>query len=690
MLKQDTTNPDPLRQYGYYRASAAAPVLRVADPVFNIEASIELIGRLSDSDLIVLPELGITGYSCGDLFASARLLDSAIEGLMRLAAATRTNRGLVVAGLPLAVGTSVMNVAAVIGQGRVHGIVPKTFLPTYREFYEGRHFRGASSSDPTNVEIHGDEIPFGTDLLFRDGDAIVAVEICEDLWVPVPPSSHAVIAGANVVVNLSASNETVGKAQWRRDLVVSQSGRLVCGYVYVSAGGGESTSDLVFGGHCMIAENGSLIGQSRRIGDGEQPLLPEQSCLTRDLDLQRLSHDRRVIGSFDDFRDSLPHAYREIEVGSDSEVKQKRIQIPSTAPEPRMRLLRRIDAHPFVPDDVSERAARCAEILAIQTGGLVKRLSGLPVDLKLSIGVSGGLDSTLALLVAIAAVDHLKRDRRTIHALVMPGFGTTSHTRENATELVEQLGVTCETIDIRQLSLDTFVGLGHPPMGIDVDAATNLDDLQKQLEATEDDARDLMFENVQARMRTLLLMSRGFVLGTGDMSEQALGWSTYNGDHMSMYNVNCSIPKTLVRYLVRYFADQRYDAEMRSLLHEIADTPISPELLPPTRDGKIRQSTEATLGPYELHDFFLYHFVRGGCDAEKMRFLASQTEFDEPHSLTTIAETLDMFLRRFFSSQYKRNCVPDGPKVGSVSLSPRGDWRMPSDGSVNIFLPENS
>ncbi len=672
-------HPDPVRKHGYYRTTAGSPELRVADPAFNAHASIEMLQGLGDSDLIVLPELGLTGYTCGDLFATETLLDAARDALLAIAEATDPLRGIVMVGLPLAVGTSVMNVAAVVARGCVWGIVPKTFLPTYREFYEGRHFRASSATDPATVSVGGEEIPFGTDLLFRDRDAVIAAEICEDLWVPVPPSSHAAIAGANIVGNLSASNETVGKARWRRDLVVSQSGRLICGYVYASAGGGESTSDLVFGGHCLIAENGGLLGQSRRIGDGETPVLPDSRSLTHDIDLQRLAHDRRVMGSFDDFRDSLPRQYRRIDIAPAAS--------ESAALKPRLQLQRRIDPHPFVPDEAPERQARCAEILAIQTAGLVKRLAELPADLTLSIGVSGGLDSTLALLVAIGAVDHLQRDRSVIEAIIMPGFGTTAHTRGNAIDLAERLGVTCRTIDIRQLSLDTFIGLGHSPLGIDVSDETQIAGLQTELESTDDDATDLVFENVQARMRTLLLMSRGFVIGTGDLSEQALGWSTYNGDHMSMYNVNCSIPKTLVRYLVRYVADHRYDGEMRTLLHGIADTPISPELLPPTSDGKIRQSTEASLGPYELHDFFLYHFVRGGCDAAKMQFLASQTEFTESYTNDVIDQTLQTFIDRFFASQYKRNCVPDGHKVGSVSLSPRGDWRMPSDASSTAFAP---
>jgi NAD+ synthase (glutamine-hydrolysing) len=645
----------------------------VADPAFNLKHTIETLEQFSDSDLVVFPELGLSAYTCGDLFSANALLDQCVDALISLARDSQNRSSVSVVGLPLVVGTSVMNVAAVVGHGQIYGIVPKTFLPTYREFYEGRHFQAAGKHDPPTVQIGANEVPFGKDLLFEHVGAVIGIEICEDVWVPVPPSCHAAIAGANVIVNLSASNETIGKAQWRRELVVSQSGRLIAGYVYASAGGDESTSDVVFGGHCLIAENGSLLGQSRRIGDGLQPMLPEKTAMTRDIDLQRLNHDRRVTGSFDDFRDSLPHEYRRIKITGDQAMSGPVI------------LKRRIDPAPFVPDDLNERETRCAEILAIQTGGLVKRLRQLPESMPLSIGVSGGLDSTLALLVAVGALDHLGRDRQTIDALVMPGFGTTEHTRNNSLDLVKHLGVTCERIDIRQLSLDTFVGLKHSPLGIRVDEKTEIRQLQKSLEQTPDDSSDLMFENVQARLRTLLLMSRGFVLGTGDLSEQALGWSTYNGDHMSMYNVNASIPKTLVRYLVRYFADHQYDGEMRDLLHRIADTPISPELLPPNADGEIRQSTEASLGPYELHDFFLYHFVRGGCDRDKMLFLAGQTDFSEAYPPEVLEKSLDTFLRRFFANQFKRNCVPDGPKVGSVSLSPRGDWRMPPDASDAAF-----
>lgn len=647
----------------------------------------DAIAQQSDPDLILFPELGQSAYTCGDLFATHTLLDASLDALRRIATHTQTCRATVIVGLPLRVGTSVMNVAAVVRDGFIRGLVPKSFLPNYREFYEARHFLAASKTDPTTVRIDSQDIPFGTDLLFRDGSATLAIEICEDLWVPVPPSSHAAIAGANVIANLSASNELVGKAQWRRDLVVSQSGRLIAAYAYASAGGGESTSDLVFGGHCLVAENGALIGESRRIGDTDDEDLPVQTELIRDVDLQRLDHDRRVVGSFDDFQSSLPRPYRTVEL----ERRQTEPNVASTADAntgvaESTQLLRRVDPHPFVPDDRSKREERCAEILAIQTAGLVKRLQQLPADLPLTIGISGGLDSTLALLVAVSAVDQLKRDRKVIDAIIMPGFGTTQHTNDSATQLVQGLGVTSESIDIRPLALRTFLDIGHSPLGLSIDASTDVEELQSRLQRVDADATDLKFENVQARLRTMLLMSRGFVLGTGDLSEQALGWSTYNGDHMSMYNVNASVPKTLVRYLVQYAADHRYRKSLHETLHRIADTPISPELLPPTEDGEIRQNTEASIGPYELHDFFLYHFVRGGCDVAKMCFLAKQTEFNTPHSDDVIEATAETFVRRFFQNQFKRNCVPDGPKIGSVSLSPRGDWRMPADASSAAFL----
>lgn len=664
--------------HGIFRVTAAAPRVAIANPAANAIASIDQFDR-GDADLVLLPELGLTGYTCGDLFASDSLLSGALEGLNTIVQSSAGRERIIVVGLPLVVQSSLMNVAAVIAGGRIVGFVPKTFLPTYREFYELRHFRAAADDDPKTVCFDGVEIPFGTDLLFRWGEATIGIEICEDLWTPTPPSSRAALAGANVLLNLSASNETIGKASWRRDLVRSQSGRCIAAYAYASAGPGESTSDLVFGGHCLVAENGSILSESRRIGDGQEPLWVETTAVTCDLDLQRLEHDRRVVGSFDDGRAHLPHRYRVLDATPSSSTNVRGVR------SPRSTLCRRVDAHPFVPDESDELAARCAEIFALQTAGLTKRLSVLPVTTTCTLGVSGGLDSTLALLVAVRAFDALERPRKQILGLTMPGFGTSGHTRRQAAELMSAMQISSETIDIRPLCLDTFRAIGHAPLGIPVDDQMTADQLQQALQATPDDAADLTFENVQARIRTMLLMSRGFVLGTGDLSEQALGWSTYNGDHMSMYNVNASIPKTLVRFLVRYAADHDYQGSTRRLLHDIASTKISPELLPPAADGSIRQDTEAEIGSYELHDFFLFHLVRNGFSREKILYLASHAEFHATYSPAQISATLETFISRFFRNQFKRNCVPDGPKVGSVSLSPRGDWRMPSDAEADGF-----
>lgn len=660
--------------HGFFRITAAAPPLAIANPAANLHASLRAV-ESTDAALVLLPELGLTGYTCGDLFATDALLDGALEALLTLAEQTRKREAVLVVGLPLVVADSLMNVAAVLSGGKIRGIVPKTYLPNYHEFYEARHFRGASSTDPSVLTLGEQTVPFGTDLLFQWKEATVAIELCEDLWTPIPPSAHAALAGANVLLNLSASNETIGKAAWRRDLIRSQSGRCIAAYAYASSGAGESTSDLVFGGHCLIAENGGILSESRRIGDGLDPLYIESTAVTGDVDLERLARDRRVIGSFDDARNETHRNYRRIDV-TPHRAGQR------TAP---IKLHRYIDPHPFVPSESGELEARCAEILAIQTAGLVKRLSRLPDPTTLAIGVSGGLDSTLALLVAVAGCDAAHRSRDQICAITMPGFGTTEHTRRSAEALIDAVGVRKETIDIRQLCLDTFRAMGHRPLGIAVDDTTTVESLQAALVKVPDEASDLTFENVQARIRTMLLMTRGFVLGTGDMSEQALGWSTYNADHMSMYNVNTSIPKTLVRFLVRYFADHRSDSALCTLLHRIADTPISPELLPPAQDGSIRQDTESSIGPYELHDFFLFHFVRNGFRREKILYLASQAQFSQAYPDELVAKTLDRFFQRFFVNQFKRNCVPDGPKVGSVSLSPRGDWRMPSDADADGF-----
>jgi NAD+ synthase (glutamine-hydrolysing) len=489
---------------------------------------------------------------------------------------------------------------------------------------------------------------------------------------PIPPSSYQAVAGANVLLNLSASNETIGKNRYRTELVVGQSGRCLAAYTYSSAGPTESTTDLVFGGHCLIAENGSLIEESRRVGDGGA-IRRDSYFITADVDLEKLQNDRRWTTSFDDCVPRLPFPYRTIEFRLSHKMEGLR---------------RKVSGTPFVPQEDQELHNRCAEIFGIQTAALAKRVEQLSERSTLNIGISGGLDSTLALLVAVKMCDMLGSPRRRIHGLTMPGFGTTERTRNNALELMRHLGVSQATIDIRPLCLQAFRSLGHAPFGIDT-TDMSVEDFQESLRHLAPEQRqDLIFENVQARIRTFLLMSRGFVIGTGDLSEAALGWSTYNGDHMSMYNPNCSIPKTLVKFLVRYVAMNEFEGEVRDTLLSIVGTTISPELLPLSAQGEILQSTEETLGPYELHDFFLYNMIRNGFTREKILFLSRHAQFTQEHPPAIIERTLEIFYQRFFANQFKRTCVPDGPKVGSVSLSPRGDWRMPSDADPSAWLGE--
>ncbi len=487
---------------------------------------------------------------------------------------------------------------------------------------------------------------------------------------PIPPSSLQAAAGANLLLNLSASNEIVGKASYRELLVRSQSGRCLAAYAYASAGPTESTTDVVFGGHCLIAENGSLLAASKRIGFEHCAWL-EQSFATADIDLQKLAHERQITLSWQQSAARFAPEFR---------------RIPFTRKLASDGSKRSVPAWPFVPREDQELHARCAEIFGIQCAALAKRVSQLPDNLTLNIGISGGLDSTLALLVAVKTCEYRGWTPSPIAGITMPGFGTTSRTLTAARKLMQLLDIQADEIDIRQLCLDTFKSLKHRPFGIDV-SSMELPEFTERLQEVPDEARkDLVFENVQARVRTLLLMNRGFVLGTGDLSEQALGWSTYNGDHMSMYNVNCSIPKTLVKFLVKYVAEHEFSGEIRQCLLDIVATPISPELLPPTQAGEIQQLTEGTIGPYELHDFFLYHFIRYGMTPAKILHLAAQAEFSKAYTADEIRSTLHTFLKRFFANQFKRSCVPDGPKVGSVSLSPRGDWRMPSDADAQAWL----
>ncbi len=659
--------------HGFVRVAAACPELRVADCEYNVarilaqvrQAQAETVG------ILVFPELCITGYTCADLFQQPTLLRSSLLALKQLAEATTTQfSGVIVVGLPIQVDDQLFNCACVLHQGRILGIIPKSFLPNYKEFYEQRWFAPAANAHSRFMTIAGDEIPFGTDLLFPaegiDG-LTIGVEICEDLWTPIPPSSLQAQAGATLLLNLSASNEVIGKANYRRQLVVNQSGRCLAAYVYSSCGVCESTTDVVFGGHCLIAENGVLLAESRRF--------QRTGHLTiADIDIDRLRTDRLRMNSFGDGA-----LYR-----SQQRESRKITWLPS-GPPPSLPLRRFIDAHPFVPSGTSELSERCEEIFSTQVAGLAKRLEtiGKPA---VAIGISGGLDSTLALLVTCKTFDLLEIPRPRIQALTMPGFGTTNRTRENALALMRQLGVSSREIDIRSMCLAEMRALGHRPFGISLEGLSVKELTERLRVLPAENRHDLVFENIQARMRTSLLMNTAFVVGTGDVSELALGWCTYNADHMSMYNPNVSIPKTLVKFLVEWVARHEFEGEVRTTLLDIVDTIISPELLPTDVQGQITQSTESSIGPYELHDFYLYHFLRFGASPEKILFLSTQATFSRSYSFEELRRWLQVFLRRFFMSQFKRSCLPDGPKVGSISLSPRGDWRMPSDATAAAWL----
>jgi NAD+ synthase (glutamine-hydrolysing) len=669
---------DPLRHersmnpFGFLRVAAATPLVRVADCAFNVEYLLALMRRAEQEhvNVLVFPELAITGYTCGDLFHQPVLQRGAAAALEQLVRdGAEVFSGLAIVGVPLAVDDLVFNCAAVLHRGRVLGVVPKSFLPNYKEFYEARWFAPAIKAGRREIIVGGETVPFGTDRLFAAEDVeglIVGVEICEDLWVPAPPSSAQALAGATVLVNLSASNETIGKASYRRQLVLGQSGRCVAAYVYASCGVGESTTDLVFGGHCLIAENGSMLAESRRF-------LREDALLIADVDLDRLRADRQRTNSFLD-----AHLYP----GHDRPFARSTFVL-GEQPVP-TDLRRLVEAHPFVPQGQEQLRDRCEEIFHIQVAGLAKRLEHIGTP-PVSIGISGGLDSTLALLVACKTMDLLGAPRQRILAFTLPGFGTRDCTRDNARALMRQLGVTAREVDIRLLCLEEMRALGHRPFGIDL-AGLTVEQFIERLNQRPDECQDLVFENVQARMRTSLLMNSGFVVGTGDVSEGALGWSTYNGDHMSMYNPNTSIPKTLVQFLVEWAALNEFEGEARRTLLAIVATPIDPELLPIRADGQPTQPTERALGPYEVLDFFLFHFLRYGAPPEKILFLAERARFRRTYSAAELRGWLKVFLRRFFANQFKRSCVPDGPKVGTISLSPRGDWRMPSDAQAALWL----
>lgn len=630
-------------RHGFIKAAAATPDIRVADCGYNAEKIVNLMRCADESGvkLLVLPELCVTGYTCGDLFLQKTLLDGALAALEKIVGESRDLSLLAVLGLPLIWEGKLFNCAAVVGEGRVLGVVPKTHLPNYGEFYELRHFSPAPS-ESGEITLCEKAVPFGSKLLFTASNLpefSFAVELCEDLWSPVPPSSYHAMAGATVICNLSASNETVGKSEYRQNLIKSQSARLVCAYLYADAGYGESTTDMVFSAHNMIAENGVFLAQSKN---------RENNLTLSEIDVFRLFGERRRMNTFTAGRDGY-------------------LEIPFSPVLEKTVLTRRISPAPFIPESAEERDRRCLEILNIQAAGLAKRLEHTGAKTAV-VGISGGLDSTLALLATARAFDLLSKNRDQILAITMPCFGTTKRTKSNAALLAEKTGATLKEIDITDSVRSHFHDIGHDP-----------------------DDYSAAYENAQARERTQVLMDlanreNGLVVGTGDLSELALGWATYNGDHMSMYGVNSGVPKTLVRYLVRYCADQEKDEALKNTLLDILDTPVSPELLPPD-EGEISQKTEELVGPYELHDFFLYYAVRWAFAPGKVYRLAKYA-FSGIYDDKTIRHWLKTFYSRFFSQQFKRSCLPDGPKVGSVTLSPRGDWRMPSDAAAKLWLAE--
>jgi NAD+ synthase (glutamine-hydrolysing) len=650
--------------------AAAVPRVRVAECSFNAARMLALLDQAERQTVhvVVFPELAVTGYTCGDLFHQPALQTSALEALdFLLVESTRRFSGVFMVGLPWLVNDQLYNVAAVCQKGRLLGVVPKSYLPTYKEFYEARWFTPGRILASDAIAWKNERTPFGTDLIFADeshAGVVVGVEICEDLWTPIPPSCFQALAGAKILVNLSASNEVIGKAAYRRQLVASQSGRCIAGYVYASNGVTESTTDVVFGGHGIIAENGNLLAESPRFQR-------DDTLVVSDIDVDRLRNDRQKTNSFNDSLPLLPErGFR---------------RVPFTLKASASRLVRAVEAHPFVPSGQEQLAERCAEIFHAQVAGLAKRLEHIGKP-PVAIGISGGLDSTLALLVTCKTFDALKTPRARINALTMPGFGTTKRTRGNALAIMQHLSASAREADIRPLCLEEMRVLGHRPFGIVLDGLTVETLSAKLCELRPEQRSDIVFENIQARMRTSLLMNSGFVIGTGDLSELALGWCTYNGDHISMYNPNISIPKTLVKFLVRWAALNEFDGEARKTLLDIVATDISPELLPTGRDEAATQSTESVIGPYELHDFFLFHFLRYGAPPEKILFLAQQATFEKPYAVEELRRWLKVFVRRFFANQFKRSCLPDGPKVGSISLSPRGDWRMPSDAESAAWL----
>ncbi len=629
---------------GFVKVAAVTPDIRVADVAYNVEQIMALASEAYEKDarVIVFPELCVTGYTCGDLFTQDALLREARKALREIVDFTKGKKGLLFVGVPLALEGELYNVAAALSDGKILGLTTKSFLPNYGEFYEMRQFTpGPKQARMVNFE--GEEVPFGPQLIFEASDMeglLVSAEICEDVWSSIPPSIGAAREGATIIVNCSASDETIGKADYRDSLISGQSARLICGYVYANAGEGESTTDLVFGAHNLIAENGIMLAASKRFENG---------AIYTEIDVKRLLSERQKNTTFT------------------MEQTRTLIRIPFEAGVKEISLTRTFPSRPFVPAEDAEREKRCEEILTIQAMGLKKRLAHTHSESAV-VGISGGLDSTLTLLVTAKAFDALGMDRKKIMAVTMPCFGTTDRTYKNACKMAECLGATLKEVPIADAVKQHFKDIEHDP-----------------------ENHDVTYENSQARERTQVLMDianeqNGLVIGTGDMSELALGWATYNGDHMSMYAVNASVPKTLVRHLIRYYADTCGDKKLEEILLDVLDTPVSPELLPP-KDGQIEQKTEDLVGPYELHDFFLYYMLRFGYSPRKIYRIA-KIAFAGEYSDEVIYKWLTTFCRRFFAQQYKRSCMPDGPKVGTVALSPRGDWRMPSDACVTLWMEE--
>lgn len=637
---------------GFLRVASCVPLVSLADASRNIAAIRDCLDTASrrGAAIAVFPELSATGYTCADLFHNSTLYNSALESLATLLAEYKPTWPAAFIGMPVMRRGKLYNCAVAVDGGRILAVVPKTYLPSYNEFYEKRWFSAAPAERGLSVELLGQEVPFGTDIIIRKNGVGIGVELCEDLWAPIPPSTYAAMAGAQVVVNLSASDDVVGKFDYLQSLVAQQSARSLCAYVYASAGYGESSTDLVFHGKAIVAENGHICA-SRCLKNQNAA-----SVTLCDVNIASLDRDRMHLRTWGDAADRA---------GVESTFRYVEAPDLTIAAEGN---LFKVNPHPFVPADKSALAERCEEILAIQSGGLRRRLDATRCG-RLVVGISGGLDSTLALLVAVRTLDAMGLDRSGITGVTMPGFGTTDRTYDNAMALMKALGITIREISIVKAVNQHFEDIGHDPA-----------------------VHDVTYENSQARQRTLLLMDianqvGGLVLGTGDLSELALGWATYNGDHMSMYGVNAGVPKTLVRHLVGYFAAEAKDSHVADILRDILDTPISPELIPADDKGNITQKTEDLVGPYELHDFYLYNMLRHGYTPTTLYELAL-IAFEGVYEPDTIRHWLRTFVRRFFNQQFKRSCLPDGPKVGSITLSPRGDWRMPSDADASAWLRE--